>query len=132
MSREARWTASNQQLVNALRAQYPQIKTGRQLLPDLRAAFPEAHDAPNKIQVIPDGYAIYPDERAVDIFEAEVTHPIPRSAMRGLAALWFWLDAFDIQLNLCVVSRYGHINLMDFLPEYLGLLQLERAERGNA
>jgi len=129
---ERRWTPTNDQLVRGLKDQYPQVRSGRGLLDELVAAFPQAHGAPRDLACIPDAWAIYPEDREVDIFEAEVTHPVSRNTMHELARLWFWLDAFNVRMNLYIVSRYGHVNQLDFLPEYLGILQLERKENGLA
>lgn len=36
-------------------------------------------------------------DREVDLFEVEVTHPLPVHTLRDIAKLWFELDALAIQ-----------------------------------
>lgn len=123
---EFRWTPTNQQMVAWLTEQYPQVKTGKLAARAISETFPELEDVP--FDCVPDGIVIDAEDRRIDLFEAEVTHPIPRSAMWAICDLWVACDNAGIALNLFVVNRYGHVNQMDIAPWYLALLQ-ERTEQ---
>ena len=115
---ESRWTPTNAQMVAALRNEHPEIQTGGKLIANLEGAFPGVCDDLRWFRRIPDAYAIRVEEREVDIFEVEVTHPIPLSTVKDLAGLWFDLDSLDIEMACYVINRYGHINRLDLCAWY--------------
>jgi hypothetical protein len=124
---ESRWTPTNQQMVAALREEHPELRTGGKLIRDLEASFPEALDDLRWFTRIPDAYAIRQDDREVDVFEVEVTHPIPLSTVRDLTRLWFDLDSMSVKMTCYVVNRYGHINVLDLRSWYYEVNHAEMA-----
>jgi hypothetical protein len=117
---ETRWTPSNQQMVAALKEQYPEVRTGNLAAREITATWPELDDV--EVGFCPDGVVIDREARRVDVFEVEVTHAIPQSTMWKICDLWVACDAHDIELNLFVVNRYGHIGQVEIGPWYLQLL----------
>lgn len=114
------WVYTNDSIVAALQATYPSVCKGR-FLDALMEAFPDYAIDASRFTRVPDAYAIRVGDREVDLFEVEVTHPLPVHTLRDIAKLWFELDALAIQLSLYVVSRYGHINAVDLRPWYYEL-----------
>jgi hypothetical protein len=123
---ELRWTPSNQEMVGILKDQIPGLRTGR-----LKMPWAEVDDLVPGF--VPDGYVV--EDRRLDLFEVEVTHHIPRSTMVSICYLWMACDACDIEVNLYVVNRYGHINILPLAPIYYRLLQedvdADRLDRGD-
>lgn len=114
------WVYTNDSIVAALQATYPVICKGR-FLEALMEAFPDYAIDASRFTRVPDAYAIRVDDREVDLFEVEVTHPLPVHTLRDIAKLWFELDGLSIRLSLYVVSRYGHINAVALQPWYYEL-----------
>lgn len=121
---EKRYGPSNAQLVAALKGAYPQIKSGHFVHALIEAFAPDLDlaELEEDFRRVPDGYAIYAEDRSVDVFEAEATHALHHNAMADYLRLWRSLDMESITLTLYIVSRHGHINAVNLLDIYLNSL----------
>jgi len=121
--------------VDAVIAGYPgaAIMGFPQAVRDLRARLKCSEPAP-EIHFVPDAYRINEDTCEIEIFEVEVTHPIPARKLRDLGLYWSEWDAegeHDWLPVLIQVDRFGTHHRRDLSIAYFETATLTPTETAN-
>jgi hypothetical protein len=98
-------------------------------------AIPDVGDDPelspeNLPRMIPDGYVIDHENRAVIVFEVEDTHPMNREKLSKYWWLWWVLDEYFWSLVVVVCDRYGRGGAIDLYELGMAHDQDKMTKRG--
>lgn len=95
-----------------------------------RESYPEEFIALLRgFRYIPDAYAVSSENRSIDFFEIEVTHPLPKHKLDAYVDLWMDFDYYRIEFTVYVVNRYGHITPLDLQGMWYRDLAKRRDEK---
>jgi hypothetical protein len=119
-------------VLQALLDTYPEIKT-KNWKTETIAEFCNHEDIADiqalvdRVDLIPDGFAIHhdEDEESLIFFEVEIHSPMSGDKLRTYGKMAIDFGYYDIGFNVMTVNKYGNVNKVDLLPYYVDWLKKE-------
>lgn len=75
------------------------------------------------ISLIPDAFAIYPEEHEIHFFEVEITSLMSKAKLQIYAKMVTDLNTYGIELTVYTLNHHGHMNHVYLFPHYVEWLR---------